>query len=74
MIERHGGAVEHVERDAIVAAFGLAELHEDDALRAARSAIDLHRSVGGQDARLLLPRRSPSTGRQIAPAGLVSTG
>jgi DNA-binding SARP family transcriptional activator/tetratricopeptide (TPR) repeat protein len=51
VIERHGGAVEQIERDGIVAAFGLAELHEDDALRAVRAADEL-RALDGVELRV----------------------
>ena len=44
VIERHGGSVENVSGDVVVGAFGLAELHEDDALRAVRAARELHDS------------------------------
>jgi DNA-binding SARP family transcriptional activator len=40
-VERHGGTVETVAVDAISAVFGLPTLHEDDALRAVRSAAEL---------------------------------
>ena len=35
-IERHGGTVEKFAGDAVMAAFGVPESHEDDALRAGR--------------------------------------
>jgi DNA-binding SARP family transcriptional activator len=41
VIERHGGAVEGFIGDAVVGVFGLTELHEDDALRAVRVAVEL---------------------------------
>ena len=41
IIERHGGTVEKFAGDAVMAAFGVPVLHEDDALRAARAAIEL---------------------------------
>ena len=41
VIERHGGTVEGFIGDAVVGVFGLAELHEDDALRAVRAAVEL---------------------------------
>jgi DNA-binding SARP family transcriptional activator/predicted ATPase len=41
VIERHGGAVEHVAAEAIVGSFGLATVHEDDALRAVRAGAEL---------------------------------
>ena len=47
MIERHGGTVEGFAGDALVAVFGLAELHEDDALRAVRAAVELREAQPG---------------------------
>ena len=41
VIERHGGTVEGFIGDAVVGVFGMAELHEDDALRAVRAAVEL---------------------------------
>ncbi|HEX5895988.1 MAG TPA: BTAD domain-containing putative transcriptional regulator [Thermoleophilaceae bacterium] len=41
VIERHGGSVEGFIGDAVVGVFGLTELHEDDALRAVRVAIEM---------------------------------
>jgi class 3 adenylate cyclase/tetratricopeptide (TPR) repeat protein len=41
MVERHGGIVEKYVGDALMAVFGLAEVHEDDALRAVRAAWDM---------------------------------
>ena len=42
VIEQHGGTVERRLGDALVGFFGLDEAHGDDALRAARAAVELH--------------------------------
>jgi class 3 adenylate cyclase/tetratricopeptide (TPR) repeat protein len=45
ILERHGGTVEKFIGDAIVGFFGLTEVHEDDAQRAVRAAIELREAV-----------------------------
>jgi class 3 adenylate cyclase len=44
--ERHGGTVAKFIGDAVMAVFGLIELHEDDALRAARAAVEMRETLG----------------------------
>jgi class 3 adenylate cyclase/tetratricopeptide (TPR) repeat protein len=44
-IERHGGTVEKYAGDAVMAVFGIPQLHEDDALRAARAAADMREAL-----------------------------
>jgi class 3 adenylate cyclase len=41
VLERHGGTVETFIGDAVMAVFGVPTQHEDDALRAARAAVQM---------------------------------
>jgi class 3 adenylate cyclase/tetratricopeptide (TPR) repeat protein len=52
VVERHGGRAEKFIGDAVVAVFGLPVLHEDDALRAVRAALDIHAEVAALNAEL----------------------
>jgi class 3 adenylate cyclase/tetratricopeptide (TPR) repeat protein len=45
IVERHGGSVEKFIGDAVMAVFGVPALHEDDALRAVRSAVEMRDSL-----------------------------
>ena len=41
ILERHGGTVEKFVGDAAMAVFGLPQVHEDDAVRAVRAAVEM---------------------------------
>lgn len=45
VLKRHGGAIQKFIGDAVVAAFGIPVIHEDDALRAVRAAVEMRESM-----------------------------
>ena len=45
VVESHGGTVEKFIGDAVMAVFGIPVLHEDDALRAARTGMAMHEAL-----------------------------
>jgi predicted ATPase/class 3 adenylate cyclase len=46
VLERHGGTVEKFIGDAVMSVFGIPVVHEDDALRATRAAVEMAGSLG----------------------------
>jgi predicted ATPase/class 3 adenylate cyclase len=45
VLARHGGTVEKFIGDAVMAVFGIPQVHEDDALRAVRAAAEMHEGL-----------------------------
>ena len=79
VLERHGGTVEKYIGDAIMAVFGLPRMHEDDALRAVRAALEMTEALVAVNVRLeaawgvtLANRTGVNTGEVVA--GDASTG
>src|SRR4029077_10832083 len=50
IIERHGGTVEKFIGDAVMAVFGIPQVHEEDALRAVRAAAEIRARLPALDA------------------------
>src|SRR5215211_1937529 len=72
-LERHGGTVEKFIGDAVMAVFGIPELHEDDALRAVRAAAEmrdalaeLNRELERERGVTLAVRTGVNTGEVVA--------
>jgi class 3 adenylate cyclase/tetratricopeptide (TPR) repeat protein len=65
-LERHGATVEKFIGDAVMAVFGVPQVHEDDALRAARAALELHAAVSELE---LETRIGVATGEVVAGSG-----
>ena len=65
-LERHGATVEKFIGDAVMAVFGIPQIHEDDALSSARAALELRDSVAALG---LHARIGINTGEVVAGAG-----
>jgi class 3 adenylate cyclase/tetratricopeptide (TPR) repeat protein len=77
IVERHGGTLAKFVGDAVLAVFGIPTLHEDDALRAVRAAVEMRTELGRLNAELerrfgltLSTRTGVNTG-PVAGVGLV---
>ena len=66
ILERHEGTVEKFVGDAAMAVFGLPHVHEDDALRAVRAAVEMRAAVAELE---LEVRIGVNTGEVVAGAG-----
>lgn len=83
VIVRHGGVVEKYMGDCVMAVFGVPMVHEDDALRAARAAVEMRDTLGRLNRELeqrwgvrLNVRTGVNTGEAVvgrAPGGEMST-
>jgi DNA-binding SARP family transcriptional activator len=74
-LERHGATVEHPPGGELIGVFGLPQAHEDDALRAARAAVELRDAVRAADDERssvngirVVARAGIHTGEVVAPA------
>src|ERR671938_230593 len=66
IVESHGGSVEKFIGDAVMAAFGVPRVHEDDALRACRAAVEMRQALPqlGVEARLGISTGEVVTGTE----------
>ncbi len=72
VIERHGGSVEKYIGDAIMAVFGIPNVHEDDALRAVRAAHEMREALATLNRELAEPlaiRTGLATGEVVTGEG-----
>jgi predicted ATPase len=81
VLERHGGTVEQVVGDAVVAVFGMPLVHEDDALRAVRAAFEMRGALAALSGPLetelgvrMTMRVGVNTGEVVVASGISSAG
>ena len=73
-VERHGGTVEKFIGDAVMAVFGVPKVHEDDALRAVRAAVEMRVELARLNEVLVTERRRELHIRVGINTGEVVTG
>jgi class 3 adenylate cyclase/tetratricopeptide (TPR) repeat protein len=74
VIEFHGGSVEKFIGDAVMAVFGVPVVHEDDALRACRAALEIHQRLEVLDAEVRAERGASVEWRMGINTGEVVAG
>jgi class 3 adenylate cyclase/tetratricopeptide (TPR) repeat protein len=74
VLERHGGSVEKFIGDAVMAVFGVPVLHEDDALRAVRAAVEMRAALRSLNEDLTQTHRVRLAVRTGVNTGEVVTG
>jgi class 3 adenylate cyclase/tetratricopeptide (TPR) repeat protein len=74
IVEGHGGSVEKFIGDAVMAVFGIPQLHEDDALRAVRAAAQIRSAVESLSDRGVAIRIGVNTGEVLTRAGELVPG
>ncbi len=72
-VEWHGGTVEKFIGDAVMAVFGVPQVHEDDALRAIRAAVDMREALARLNEALSVEGRPPLQIRMGVMSGEVIT-
>ena len=73
-VEHHGGTMERYGDDAVMAFFGIPELHEDDALRAVRAADEARKALAQLNDELRAERGITLEARTGVSSGDVMTG
>ena len=81
VLERHGGTIEKFVGDAVMAVFGIPVVHEDDAVRAVRAAVELRSAIDELNAELeraygvrIGVRTGVNTGEVLAGDAVAGTG
>src|SRR5438067_8017581 len=74
IVESHGGTVEKFIGDAVMAVFGVPQVHEDDALRSVRAAVEMRDELARLNETLAAERRPELRIRTGINSGEVVTG
>src|SRR5436190_4682901 len=69
IVQKYGGRIDKLMGDAVLAVFGDPVVHEDDAERAVRAALDLHTAVEA-----MAPRFEAAAGRAVTMHSGINTG